>query len=234
LVLDHVKAVVTRYRGRVHLWQVAARMNVATALSFTEHERLELLVRAIETVRELDPNTAIVVTVDQPWAEYMASSQLGLAPFPFADALLRADLGVAGLGLEINNGYYPGGTMPRTLLALCRQLDRWGLLGTPLLVAVTAPSGTGDAGQDPLPRAQAKPPARPAIRPEDLSEEYQRNWISQHVPMMLAKHCVQVILWNQLSDRDPQGFPGGGLLDATGRAKPAVDALRAIRNAYLT
>jgi hypothetical protein len=232
LILDHVRAVVTRYRSRVQVWQVAARMNVATALALTEHERLDMLVRTIETVRELDPQTALFVSIDQPWAEYMANDEFGLAPFPFADALLRADLGVGGLGLEINSGYDPGGTMPRTLLAVGRQLDRWALLGAPLLIALTAPSGASARGGDAAAEAGPQPLAWGTSR--DPSEKSQGEWTERYLPMILAKNSVQVVLWNQLRDSDPHGLPWGGLLDSAGRAKPVVAVLRAIRSTYLS
>ena len=63
------------------------------ALGLDEEARLQVAAKAITTVRELDPTTPLVVTFDQPWAEYLASEQLDLAPLHFADALVRADLG---------------------------------------------------------------------------------------------------------------------------------------------
>jgi len=44
-------------------------------------------------------------------AEYLATSRLELPPLHFADSLIRADLGIAGLGLELNIGYWPGGSL---------------------------------------------------------------------------------------------------------------------------
>jgi len=93
---------------------------------------------------QLDPTTPLVVTFDQPWAEYLASEQLDLAPMHFADALVRADLGLSGLGLEINVGYQPGGSVHRGPLAFSRLVDNWSLLELPLLVALTLPSSAAD------------------------------------------------------------------------------------------
>jgi GH35 family endo-1,4-beta-xylanase len=226
-MLDHVRAVVERYRGKVHLWQVAARMTHGHALGLNEETRLQVGAKAITTVRQLDPTTPLVVTFDQPWAEYLANEQLDLAPLHFADALVRADLGLSGIGLEINIGYYPDGSLHRGPLAISRLIDIWSLLELPLLVAVTAPSS---AAADP--NANGKVQVL-ASHEDEVTAETQRDWINRYVPLILAKSAVQVVLWNQLSDAAPHHFPHSGLFDAAEKPKPALEALRKIREKYL-
>jgi hypothetical protein len=226
-MLDHVRAVVERYRGRVHLWQVAARMTHGHALGLNEEARLQVAAKAINTVRQLDPTTPLVVTFDQPWAEYLATEQLDLAPLHFADALVRAELGLSGIGLEINLGYHPGGSVQRGPLAISRLIDTWSLLELPLLVALTIPSSAGDDNQ-----ANGKIRVI-AHQPNDVTPQSQRDWISRHVPLLLAKNAVQIVLWNQLSDATPHHFPHSGLFDAADKPKPALEALRKIRKEYI-
>lgn len=226
-MLDHVRAVVERYRGKVHLWQVAARMTHGHALGLNEEARLQLAAKAITVVRQFDPTTPLVVTFDQPWAEYLASEQLDLAPMHFADALVRADLGLSGLGLEINVGYHPGGTVPRGPLAISRLVDTWSLLELPLLVALTLPSS---ADED----SQANGKVRVVSSEQDkVTPQSQRDWINEHVPLLLAKNAVQVVVWNQLSDATPHHYPHSGVFDADDKPKPALEALRKIRQQYL-
>ncbi len=226
-MLDHIRVVVERYRGKVHLWQVAARMTHGHALGLNEEARLQVAARAITTLRELDPTTPVVVTFDQPWAEYLASEHLDLAPLHFADALVRADLGLSGIGLELNVGYHPGGSLPRGPLAISRLIDSWSVLELPLLVALSVPSS-----DDADPQANGKVRVLRS-RDGEVSPESQCEWIEQHVPLVLAKTPVQVVLWNQLSDAAPHFYPHGGLLDATDQPKPALEALRKIRQKYL-
>jgi hypothetical protein len=226
-MLDHVRAVVERFRGKVHLWQVAARMTHGHALGLSEEARLQVAAKAITTVRQLDSTTPIVVTFDQPWAEYLAHEHLDLAPLHFADALVRADLGLSGVGLEFNFGYHPGGSMHRGPLAIGKLLDTWSLLDLPLLVALTFPSASGE---DP----QANSKVRVLSSEENkVTPKLQREWIQRHVPLLLAKSVVQVVLWNQLSDAVPHHYPHGGLFDPNDRAKPALNALKEIREKYL-
>jgi Glycosyl hydrolase family 10 len=226
-MLDHVRAVVERYRGRVHLWQVAARMTHGHALSLNEEARLQVAAKAVHAVRQLDPTTPLVVTFDQPWAEYLANEQLDLAPLHFADALVRADLGLSGLGLEINLGYHPGGSVYRGPLAVSRLIDNWSLLELPLLVALTIPSS---AAED----SQANGKVRViASEASEVTPQSQSDWINKHVPLLLAKNAVQIVLWNQLSDAVPHHYPHGGLFDADDKPKPALEALQKIRKLYI-
>jgi hypothetical protein len=226
-MLDHVRAVVERYRGKVHLWQVAARITHGHALGLSEEARLQVAAKALSAVRELDPTTPIVVTFDQPWAEYLATEHLDLAPLHFADALVRADLGMSGIGLEINVGYHPGGSLHRGPLSISRLIDNWSMLELPLLVALTLPSSAAD---DPHSNGKVRVLSS---QPDEVSLESQREWIERHVPLVLAKSAVQVVLWNQLSDAAPHHYPHGGLFDTANKPKPALDALKKIRQKYL-
>jgi len=226
-MLEHVRAVVERYRGKVHLWQVAARMSHGHSLGLSEEARLQVAARAITTVRELDPTTPLVVTFDQPWAEYLAREHLDLAPLHFADALVRADLGLSGIGLEINVGYHPGGSLHRGPLAISRLIDNWSLLELPLLLAFTLPSSDSDD-------SQTNGKVRVLSNGDDqVTPESQREWIERHMPLVLAKNAVQVVLWNQLSDAAPHHYPHGGLFDTADKPKPALEALKKIRQKFL-
>jgi len=226
-MIDHVRAVIERYRGKVHLWQVASRMTHGHALGLSEEARLQVAAKAITTARKLDPTTPIVVSFDQPWAEYLATEHLDLAPLHFADALVRADLGLAGIGLEINVGYHPGGSLPRGPLAISRLIDTWSQLELPLLVALTLPSSSAED-----PQANAKVQVLSSEK-DPITPEWQREWIERHVPLILSKNAVQVMLWNQLSDAAPHHYPHGGLFDAADKPKPALEALKKIRQKYL-
>jgi hypothetical protein len=225
-MLDHVRHVVERYRGRVHLWQVAARMTHGHALGLNEEARLQVAAKAINTVRQLDPTAPVVITFDQPWAEFLAHEHLDLAPLHFADALTRADLGLSGIGLELNVDYSPSGSIHRGPLALSRLIDTWSLLELPLLVAITVPSSSA-----PDSRASDKVSvfAGPA---DEISRESQRLWVEQNVPLLLAKNTVQIVLWNQFSDAESHHYPHGGLLDHQNKPKQVLDAIRKIRERY--
>jgi len=224
-VSEFVTAAVERYRGRIDFWQCAARTNSADVLSISEEDKLRLTARSIELVRSLDPSAPAIVSFDQPWAEYMSRREVDFPPLHAAEALIQAGLNPSGLMLEINLGYHPGGTLPRTPLELSRQLDMWAVLGLPLWVSIAVPSATDD---DP----QAG--RRVSLAQSGWTPEAQRAWVARCVPLILAKPHVQGILWNQLRDGEPHDFPHGGLFDRRRQAKPALHALAKIRRTYLS
>ena len=189
-------------------------------------ERLQLVARTFELVRSLDPDTPALVSFDQPWAEYLRQRESDFPPLHFADALIRAGLDLAR----------PDAGDQRRLLArrhaacatpleFSRQLDAWSLLGLPLWLSLSAPSGDGD---DPLAQHNAIRCDR-AIGPRRPS----RRGRPATCRCALAKPMVQGVFWNQLRDSQPHDFPHGGLFDARSKAKPALRTLAAIRQAYL-
>lgn len=200
---EHIRAVVERYRGRVHLWHSAEGVNSGDALPLAEDQRLRLAVRALEAVRASDPRGATIVSFGQPWGESLRSQSLQLAPIHFADALSRGDLGMAGIGLEIELGLGADQTLPRGPLEFCRQIDRWSVLNLPLVLLLAVPS----EGTYP-PKGQAA-------------------WLEEFLPVLLGKQFVQAIYWSRL--RDPShAQPGAnaalsyGLIDKWEQPKPAL------------
>jgi hypothetical protein len=204
-VARHVQSVVERYRGRVHLWNCGTGINTSTTLPLTEEQRLRLAVSALETVRAADRQAPVILTVDQPWGEALRDERRQLSPIHFADALVRGDLGLGGIGLRIDIGFARSATLPRDVLEISRQIDRWSIFNLPLLVELTLPPSAGGAAFG------------------------EQNWIEQVVPVLLGKPAVQAIFWGCLSDQPAGPFADRGLFDGHGAPKPALRAFSAIR-----
>lgn len=228
VISDYVSKTVERYADRVRVWICASRVHAYDALSLSEEERLRLIVQTIEITRQKARNAPVVVSFDQPWGEFMSQNDLDLSPLHLADALVRAGLGVSGLSLEMNLGYLPRGTAPRDALEFSRLIDRWSMLGLPLLLNLTCPSGT-----EPDPLARIPVTSFPPGTSQAWSEEAQQQWIEHYLPLLIAKPAVQGIIWNQLADAHPHDYPHGGLFDASGRKKAALGALTRIRKGHL-
>ncbi len=225
----YVQRVVQRCDEAVDVWVCAGRLNVVGALKFSEEQRLRLAVATLEAVRESSSSrTPVVISFDQPWAEYLAADDYDLSPLHFADALVRAELGVGGVALEMNLGYWPGGCLPRDLLAISRHLDRWSLLGIPLIVYLTMPSSTDHdpqaVGQIQVIHRDGQTPSVPAM---------DQNLAGYLLPLLLSKPALHAIVWNQLSDADPHEFPHSGMFDGQGRAKPLWSVLAGLRKELL-
>jgi hypothetical protein len=223
--VQYVRQAVEKFRGKIQVWHAAAKLNKGGALDLTEDQRLRLCLATVEAIRQIDGETPVVVSVDQPWGEYLRQQNFSLSPFDYADALVRSDLGVAGIGLELNYGYADHGTYPRDWVAFSQQLDRWSMLGSPLMIELTAPSSQAADSQSTL---DTKPlsivPAEP---------DAQQWFVSHAVPIMLAKPFIHGVIWNQTLDRSTHDFPNGGLITADGTLSNTLQWLTQTRQEYL-
>ena len=222
-IAQHVRSVVQRFRGRLHVWQAVSRVNSNTFLGLSRQDTMRLAIFIVETIREIDPQTPVVISFDQPWGDPKSSQDAEL-PVYLADTLARSNLGLAGVGLEMKIGYHPNGSSFRDVIEFSRQLDRWAMLGMPLLVSLVVPGGEGD---DPHANSESLP------HPDVWTVERQEEWVRDYVPILLGKQAVQGIMWDQLYDAHPHALPHGGLIDARAEAKPALGSLTAIRKAHL-
>lgn len=225
----YVSTTVERYRGQVHLWHCAASVNTRGVLPLSDEQRLRLAVLVIEVTRRTDPRTPVFVSVDQPWAEYLTAEETDLSPMHFAEMLVRAELGIAGIGLEINLGYWPGGTLPRDILEIGQHIDHWSLLGVPLVLLLTLPSSSEE---DPLASQDAGRPLRWDSN-DGFSLESQKAQVERLLPMLMAKQSVQAVVWNQVFDSIPHKYAHGGLFDTQDMPKPSLTSLIEIRRNHL-
>jgi hypothetical protein len=227
-VRQYVTAVVQRYAGRIHVWQCASATNIGAGMKLSDEQKLRLTVVALDAVRRADPRAPVVVTFDRPWGEYMASHGSDLSPVHFADSLVRADLGMAGIGIEINYGYWPDGSLRHDVLEVSRLVDHWSMLGLPLLIMLTIPGGEGEDA-----KARQKPQALPGDG-EAFSVQSQRIDVDRLVPMIMAKQSVHALVWNQFGDDRPHALMHGGLFGPDGKAKPSLESLAEFRLRHLT
>ena len=223
---DHALETVERYRGRVHLWNCAVGLNAPGEMRWSDEEVLRMSVALIETVRRADERTPVVLTIDQPWSEYLGGEPDGISPLHFADALIRADLGLSGLALQINLDTWPDGSLPRDPLDVSRLIDRWGQLGLPLMIIVTNPTQLAND-----PNAEHGAGVSSWQTAGVMPNEGLRN--DSLLRMLLAKPTVHAITWNQTSDQLPHGFANAGLWDSQGKAKLLLNSAASLRQRYL-
>lgn len=228
-VRQFITRAVERYRGRVHLWHCVGAINRTGDWPLTDEQKMRLAIAAIDATRRVDPRTPVIISFDQPWGEYMTEESTDWPPYYFADTLVRAELGIAGLGLELNLGYWPGGSLPRDPLEISDLIDQWSMLGLPLIVMLTLPSS---AAADPAARPGTGQPVTPFLA-EELTPQTHKLLVERLLPMLLAKQCVQALVWNQVFDAGPQKFPHAGLFNAEGMPKPALSSLLALRREHL-
>ncbi|MBS0263472.1 MAG: endo-1,4-beta-xylanase [Planctomycetes bacterium] len=226
-VCDFIETVMSRYVGRIRIWEVAARANGGGALALVEENRLTLVAKILETARQVDPESQFLIRIDQPWGEYQARGMHKLSPIHFADALVRAGSELGAINLEIAVDYSPSGSPSRDLMDFSRIIDQWSVLGLPLQVTLAFPSSTGP---DPMQTTDLEVDPRQWKMPPD--ETAQQRWIEDYVPLLLAKPSVLAVFWNHLSDAQPHRFPHAGLVRTDGVAKPGHQAIVQLRQQH--
>ncbi|MGC4005135.1 MAG: hypothetical protein QM811_19275 [Pirellulales bacterium] len=93
MTAEYITRVVERYKGRVQIWNAAAKINTTPALSLNDEQRLQLAAKIVSAVRAADPRTPIIATLDQPGGEGLAAEHGDLPPWQFADSLALCRLG---------------------------------------------------------------------------------------------------------------------------------------------
>lgn len=218
---DFVETAVSRYSGKIRLWEVSSRVNTGGALNLTEENCLTLVARTLEVARRIDEESQFLIRIEQPWGTYQSRGQHRLSPVQFVDALLRCGVGLSGVNLEIAVGYRERGSASRDVLDFSRMIDVWSGLEVPIHVTLAFPSS-----------AALDPNASGALEVDNnswktpWSEEAQTEWIDTYLPLLVAKQAVTGIFWTHLSDAEPHEFPNAGLLNQSGQPKSVFDSLR--------
>jgi Glycosyl hydrolase family 10 len=227
---QHVSETVQRYKGRVHLWNCGVGLNSPGEMGWSDEEVLKMSVALIETVRHADDRTPVLLTIDQPWSEYLGTERDGISPLHFADALIRADLGLSGLALQLDFDTWPDGTFPRDPIEISRMIDRWGMLGLPLMIVVTHPTSIGSRPIAPLKKGQIESVSgwSPGV-----SDGVQGIGSESVLRMLLAKPTIHAVIWNQMSDQTANALPNAGLWDCHGKAKSLLNAAAKLRQTFL-
>ena len=226
-VCDYVETAITRFQGRIRLWEVSARANSGGALRLNEEKRLTLAARTLEVARHVDEEAQLMVRIDQPWGAYQARGQHLLSPIQFADALIRSGVGLSGITLEIGIGYRPVGTASRDRIEFSRLIDLWSTLGVPLFVHLAFPS-SAEADS----RADGDLEVEEPAWKSPWSNQAQAEWIDAHLPLLMSKPNIVGIYWTHFCDQLAHTYPNAGLVDAGGNVKPALNHIINYHHAY--
>jgi hypothetical protein len=235
LACDHVQKTVERYRGRVQLWNCAAGINVPNQFGWSDEEILRMSVSLIETVRRSDERAPVLLTIDQPWSEYLRHDAQGISPLHFADALIRADLGLSGLALELNFDAWPGGSFPRDPIELNLLIDRWSMLGLPLMVTVSSPTTATTSTSASRIAQWSMPSSKFTCDEEPTEADQNKGMLSPEmlVKLLLSKPSVHAVIWNSCSDGSNRFANDSGLWDHHAEPKPILKSLAEIRKSNL-
>ena len=219
-ICDFVETAISRYVGRIRIWEIAARANSGGALTLNEESRLMLTASVLGIARQIDEEGQLFVRVDQPWGDYQARGQHRLSPLQFVDALHRSGVGLAGVNLELAMGYLPRGSAHRDLMEISRLIDSWSVLNLPVHVTLASPSTSAD---DPLSHSDWE--VDPRLWPHDSAENNQAEFLDRVMELLLAKPTVAGVFLSHFSDADPHQYPVAGVLREDSTPKPVLERL---------
>jgi len=228
MAVDVVRQTVARSKGKVPLWTLIHRPGSTDILGMTEEDQVRLTARLLQVARQADPAAQFLVGLDRPWGEWMASSGFQLGPLHLGDYLARAELGMAGIALEIAPGFSHPGSPIRDLLEFSRLLDLFALLNHPLHITLAIPSASGpDPHADPNVRVEVDQWSHAP------NEALQASTAARWVALAVAKPFVRSVTWKQLDDAAPHLFPHAGLIRPNKTPKPLLDWLKTFRTELL-
>jgi hypothetical protein len=225
---DFLETVITRYKSDIRRWVICSGFNQTDALGLDDDSRLRLAFRLFEAAAQIDPNLELILSVAQPWGDYLVNESQTISPLTFPDDLIRAGLQVAAVEIEIRPGVSPRGSLPRDLLDSFRMMNMYGLLGVPLEVLLSMPS-SGELDPMSMPNQSIWTPAWQ----KSPTPEGQAEWGASFAALALCTPHVQAVTWDHWSDAEPHLIPCGGLIDTNGHPKPLLSRLRTLRTAHL-
>ncbi len=227
LLVDSCRSHMKQLSPSASLLHVIGGLNGMGHRHLSYPHQLELATTLLGEVSDSNVEIPTMVSFDFPWAERLASAVGGSHPLQIADSLLRQGAQVSFLGIEVNLGYWPGGSMLRDPLQWIDMLDLWTQLGIPLIVLLRtptwAPAGGDDGGELPQPSSSDK-----QINSFDSKSDAVRiRYLKTILPMLVARPAVQGIIWSQWLDGDDKRYPHGGLANDEDVQKQAYELLTA-------
>ncbi|MBM4107483.1 MAG: hypothetical protein FJ255_01500 [Phycisphaerae bacterium] len=237
LIVEHIQAVVTRYRRAVARWTVTSGLNANGNIRLTVEQTLDLTRIAVMAVRRLHPTAQVQVEVTRPFGEYHAKNRRSLPPLVYAELLVQAALPIDALALRLQAGQPAPGQGVRDAMTIAALIDRMAALGKPVVIsALGAP-----AAAIPVDSSLVPPNAHEEPEPNvdagrwhgEWSPQRQADWLAAVALAAASQPAVHSICWQEVAE-GPGGvsaeMPFGGLI--AGAPRPALARLAETRNAF--
>ena len=211
----------------VSLIHVAAGLNGMGHRHLSYPQQLELTIQMLQAVEETQTEIPTLVSFDFPWAERLASAVGGSHPLQIADSLLRQGAQLSFLGVEVNLGYWPGGSALRDPLQWIDMLDIWTQLGMPLVIILRVP--TWSTSSNPSSSVDNSDCDKRHVNTFDCQSDQQRiEYLKTILPMLVARPAVHGLIWSQWLDSDDPRYPHGGLENGAGELKSVHELLKSL------
>lgn len=225
---DYILRSVSRFRSRIHTWDVINEAHDwGNLLKHDPQQLVELTALASETTRLADPTAFRIVNNCCLWAEYVATRMTGAGPLDrpaqtpveYLRAVRDARIEYEAIGLQV---YCPG----RDMLEIERHIERFAGFGKPLhITELGIPSAhSKDTASTYEERGRRIPyPIDAVWHGTEWSEQIQADWVEQFYTLCYSMPQVEAVSWWDFSD--PGYMPDAGFVTRDMRPKQSYDRL---------
>jgi len=190
-------------------------------------QQLEITTQLLQAVEEANQEVPTLVSFDFPWAERLASAVGGSHPLQIADSLLRQGSQISFLGVEVNLGYWPGGSFMRDPLQWIDMLDVWTQLGMPLIIILRAPTWSTE-NCDTTPVSDEVSDKKHVNSFNYKTDQRRIDYLKTILPMLVARPAVHGLIWSQWLDSDDERYPHAGLENSSGEMKTVFEVIKSL------
>ncbi len=207
--LQHVQQAISRYRHRVHIWDVVNEMEVQPETGrgmagFTCEQNVDLTVSALETAHAADPTCWRCVNVTGTWADYYMNRRPAAwqqSPYNYLAMLRDANAAYEVIGLQ----YYHSG---RDMLEWERDLETFNHFDHKIHVTeIGFPSSLAPSpDQDKYANWGGGLGGEAMTWHNEFNETTQADWIEQLYTIAYSKPWVEAITYWDFNGRGHDGF----------------------------
>lgn len=214
---QRIRDIVSRYSGRIDIWDVINEAHCANVLNFTFDQLDEMTRVACDETKAANAKAVRVVNNTAMWGENAVpfgspSHGWGRTPRQYLASIAAKGINYDIVGIQV---YQP----ERDMMELDLMLDRFAKFGPLHITEQGIPSDT-----EPDESAHVKNPGGRWHEP--WSEKIQADWIEQFWTIAFSKPAVRAITWWDFTDAGGQFWAHGGFLRKDGTPKESYWRLR--------
>jgi endo-1,4-beta-xylanase len=202
---EFIRKTVTRYRGRIDIWDsVNEPHDWANCFEFSQEQLMEMTRICCETVRESNPDAISVINVCLPFAEYVAGKfvcygpvfERPVSPLTFFERAVEKGVDFDVVGVQM---YFPA----RDMVAISRILDEYARFGKPVhITEMGVPGGPARGERDNVETAepQSQIGLTKGVWHAPWDEHVQADWAEQFYTMAAARPEIKALTWWDFAD----------------------------------